>query len=79
MSESTIERYLADRKQSSPHKKSEGVQLQVKTCEYDKPRTPYKRLMDSGQLTLKQEENLRKLKENTNPFTLQKQLNEKLK
>ena len=35
--------------------------------------------MNSGQLTLKQEENLRRVKEKTNPFTLQKELNEKLK
>lgn len=47
--------------------------------EYDKPVAPYQRLLDSGQLTMKQEDNLRAKKSRLNPFVLQKELNDKLK
>ena len=35
--------------------------------------------MDSGQLTLKEQEKLRKIKEKLNPFKLREQMDEKLK
>ena len=59
-------------------KKKERVGSKVKK-KYDVPKTPYQRLLDSGQLTLKQEQILRERKEKLNPFKLQKELEEKLR
>jgi len=46
---------------------------------YDKPKTPYQRVLESGALTTKQEELLVDKKSRINPFRLQRELNEKLK
>lgn len=46
---------------------------------YDKPKTPYERLLESGQLSIKEIENLKKIKSGLNPFKLMKEMNEKLK
>lgn len=46
--------------------------------EYDKPKTPYQRLMESGQLTLKEQSDLVKRKSRLNPFKLRRELDEKL-
>lgn len=59
-------------------KKKERIGSKIKKI-YDKPKTPYQRLLESGQLTMKQEEVLKDRKSKLNPFTLQKKLNEKLK
>ena len=59
-------------------KKKERIGSKIRK-KYDTPKTPYQRLMESGQLTMKQEEALMIRKSKLNPFTLQKKLNEKLK
>lgn len=59
-------------------KKKERIGSKIKK-KYDPPKTPYQRLLDSGQLTMKQEELLRQRKSNLNPFILQKELDEKLR
>jgi hypothetical protein len=46
--------------------------------EYDKAKTPYQRLMESGQLTLKQQADLTNRKSRLNPFKLRKEMDEKL-
>jgi hypothetical protein len=46
--------------------------------EYDRPKTPYQRLMESGQLTLKQQADLTNRKSRLNPFKLRKEMDEKL-
>jgi hypothetical protein len=46
--------------------------------EYDKAKTPYQRLMESGQLTLKQQADLANKKSKLNPFKLRKEMDEKL-
>ncbi len=46
---------------------------------YDKPKTPYERLLESGQLSIKEIENLKEAKSRLNPFKLTKEMNEKLK
>jgi hypothetical protein len=46
--------------------------------EYDKAKTPYQRLMESGQLTLKQQVDLSNRKSKLNPFKLRKEMDEKL-
>jgi hypothetical protein len=46
--------------------------------EYDKAKTPYQRLMESGQLTLKQQADLVNKKNKLNPFKLRKEMDEKL-
>jgi hypothetical protein len=45
---------------------------------YDLPKTPYQRLMESGQLTLKEQSDLVKRKSRLNPFKLRRELDEKL-
>jgi hypothetical protein len=45
---------------------------------YDPAKTPFQRLLDSGQLTIKQEEELRERKEELNPFRIKCQLDKKL-
>lgn len=45
--------------------------------EYDKPKTPYQRLMESGQLTLNQQAVLANRKSKLNPFKLRKEMDEK--
>lgn len=46
---------------------------------YDSPKTPFQRLLDSGQLSMKEVEKLQNRKNSLNPFTLQKQLKKELK
>lgn len=46
--------------------------------EYDLPKTPFQRLMESGQLTLKEQSDLVKRKSRLNPFKLRRELDEKL-
>jgi len=46
---------------------------------YDKPKTPYERLLESGQLSMREMENLKAIKSDLNPFKLTKEMNEKLK
>jgi hypothetical protein len=46
--------------------------------EYEKPKTPYQRLMESGQLSLKEQSDLVKRKSRLNPFKLRRELDEKL-
>lgn len=46
--------------------------------QYDPPQTPYERLLMSGQLTMKQEEDLVKRKSKLNPFVIKKKLDKKL-
>jgi hypothetical protein len=45
---------------------------------YDTPKTPYKRLMESKQLTQKEKDQLKKLYESLNPAELKRQLDKKL-
>jgi hypothetical protein len=45
---------------------------------YDKPRTPYRRLLDSGLLTLKQKSDLESIYDNLNPIELKKALSRKV-
>ncbi len=45
---------------------------------YDKPKTPYQRLMDSAYLTEEQKERLKQTKDQLNPFTLHEGLEVKL-
>lgn len=47
--------------------------------EYDQPRTPYQRLMESGALTEEQKERLTALKKSLNPFLLQAELEKNLR
>lgn len=58
-------------------KKKERVGSQIKK-KYDPPKTPYQRLLDSKQLTMKQEEELKKRKAGLNPFKIKSQLDKKL-
>lgn len=58
-------------------KKKTRVGAKVKK-EYDKAKTPYQRLIESGQLTLKQQADLTKRKSRLNPFKLRKEMDEKL-
>jgi len=46
--------------------------------EYDKAKTPYQRLMETGQLTLKQQADLVSRKSKLNPFKLRKEMDDKL-
>jgi hypothetical protein len=46
---------------------------------YDKPQTPYQRLMNSDALTILQKEKLRQRFESLNPFELQQRIQQKLK
>jgi hypothetical protein len=59
-------------------KKKERVGAKIKK-QYDKPKTPYQRVLESGALTIKQTEVLKDVKSRINPFKLQKELNQKLK
>lgn len=59
-------------------KKKERIGSKIKK-KYDKPKTPYQRVIESGSLTMKQEERLYNQKCSINPFKLQGELNEKLK
>lgn len=45
---------------------------------YDQPRTPYQRLLDSGHLTREQEEQLRRRKQQLDPFDLKSKIEDKL-
>lgn len=45
---------------------------------YDTPQTPFKRLMESGYLTEEMKVKIQKIKDETNPFHLSKQIEEKL-
>lgn len=58
-------------------KKKSRIGAKVKK-EYDKAKTPYQRLMESGQLTLKQQADLANKKSKLNPFKLRKEMDEKL-
>ena len=58
-------------------KKKERIGSKIKK-KYDPPKTPYQRLIDSEQLTIKQKELLMERKTKLNPFTLQKELEKKL-
>jgi hypothetical protein len=58
-------------------KKKTRIGAKVKK-EYDKAKTPYQRLMESGQLTLKQQADLANKKSKLNPFKLRKEMDEKL-
>lgn len=58
-------------------KKKERIGSQIKK-KYDPPKTPYQRLLDSGQLTMKQQEDLIKRKSRLNPFRIKDQLDKKL-
>jgi hypothetical protein len=58
-------------------KKKVRVGARIKK-EYDKAKTPYQRLMESGQLTLKQQADLTSKKSSLNPFKLRKEMDEKL-
>ena len=58
-------------------KKKERVRSKIKK-KYDPPKTPYQRLLDSKQLTMKQEEELKKRKSKLNPFIIKSKLDEKL-
>lgn len=58
-------------------KKKTRIGSKVKK-EYDKAKTPYQRLMESGQLTLKQQADLGIRKSKLNPFKLRKEMDEKL-
>ena len=53
-----------------------GVKIVKK---YDKPKTPYQRVIESGVLTKKEEEKLRMKKRDLNPFELKANLEIKLK
>lgn len=46
---------------------------------HDRPTTPYQRLLDSGHLTKEQRERLESKMKDLNPFTLKKELDEKLR
>lgn len=46
---------------------------------HDRPTTPYQRLLDSGHLTNEQRERLENKMKDLNPFTLKKELDEKLR
>lgn len=59
-------------------KKKERIGSKIKK-KYDTPKTPFQRLIESGQLTIKQQELLNDKKCKLNPFILQKKLHEKLK
>jgi hypothetical protein len=59
-------------------KSKERIGSKIKK-KYDKPKTPYQRLLESGALTIKQREVIMEKKAKINPFILQKKLNEKLK
>ncbi len=52
-------------------KKKHRIGSRIKK-EYDRPKTPYQRLMESGQLTLKQQADLANRKSRLNPFKLRK-------
>lgn len=54
------------------------IQSKIKKC-YDKPQTPYQRLMASEHVSLEQKEKLRKTFESLNPFQLRKNSEAKLK
>lgn len=58
-------------------KKKTRIGAKIKK-EYDKAKTPYQRLMESGQLTLKQQVELANRKSKLNPFKLRKEMDEKL-
>ncbi len=58
-------------------KKKTRIGSKVKK-EYDKAKTPYQRLMESGQLTLKQQADLVTKKGKFNPFKLRKEMDERL-
>ena len=45
---------------------------------YDTPKTPFNRLMESGYLTEEMKAKIQKIKDETNPFHLSKQIEEKL-
>lgn len=47
--------------------------------QYDEPKTPYQRLMKSDAVSAEQKERMRKVFESLNPFTLQEQIQRKLK
>lgn len=57
--------------------KKERIGSRIKK-KYDTPKTPYQRVIESGQLTLKQQEDLMQRKYKLNPFLLKKQLDQKL-
>jgi len=59
-------------------KSKERIGSKIKK-KYDKPKTPYQRLLESGALTIKQKQDLMNVKSKINPFILQTGLNEKLK
>ena len=46
---------------------------------YDKPKTPYERLMESGYVSDEVKEELRKVYESLNPAELKRKIDEKLK
>jgi hypothetical protein len=46
---------------------------------YDKPKTPYQRVMESPDISRKRKEDLRKIYEKLNPIELKRELNQKMK
>ncbi len=46
---------------------------------YDKPKTPYQRVLESPDISPEIKDNLRKQMKNLNPFDLRKDMEEKLK
>jgi hypothetical protein len=58
--------------------KKERVGSKIKKT-YDKPKTPYQRLLDSNQLSTKQKADLREKMKTKNPFYLKEQLETRLK
>jgi hypothetical protein len=54
------------------------IQSKIKKC-YDKPQTPYQRLMASDYLSKEKKEQLKNKFESLNPFKLRKAIEEKLK
>lgn len=58
-------------------KKKERIGSKIKK-KYDPSKTPYQRLLDSGQLTIKQQDNLIKRKLGLNPFRIKGHLDKKL-
>ena len=59
-------------------KSKERIGSKIKK-KYDKLKTPYQRVLESGALTMKQQEIIIDIKSKINPFKLQNELNIKLK
>ena len=54
------------------------IQSKIKKC-YDKPKTPYQRLMMSDHISQEKKEQLKNTFESLNPFKLRKAIEEKLR